>query len=244
MSTTFNFFDLIFLAFTLIFVILAFLRGFVKEVFSLFTWVLALVLSHVLAPYADSLLSSYSSNKLMLDIVVRTIIFIFVFLGIGISTSALCLELKEKMPKALDRSLGVLYGFFKTLLIFGLIYSAICNSYGYLLGKKDAHKKPKAELPSWLREAKSHNILKAAGEVLDPVVVLFINSMQKNMEKAVPDEKDLDEKIDEIIEQKDEKVPPSERSEKPEETKVDRDAGYNKKDIKKMDHLIEIIDKK
>ena len=260
MGTTFNILDLIFFTFTIIFVLTAFFRGFVKEIFSLLNWVVALTLSYFLSPYATEFLSEHFSNRLVLDGIVRSIIFILAFIGTAMSTSGLRDSMEEKMPKLFDRSLGVFFGFIKTLLIFGFIYALYFNLYGMLLGNK-----LKQEEPQWLKDAKCYSLLKFSGEALDPLVKKFFDSISENMDGVIPaEEKELDEKIEEIIEEKaelsdkiDEKIGEKKAAVK-EETKeivketsketaksvpVDKDAGYSKKDIEKMNRLIDIIDK-
>ncbi len=234
MSTTFNIFDLVFIAFTLIFVFTAFLRGFVKEIFSLFVWVVALTASYFLTPYVAKFFAS-NANKMVLDIAVRSVIFILRWPGSNPPRLT-----KNKMPKIFDRSLGILYGFIKTLLIFGLFYSAVFNSYRYLLGKEADDKRVMSQMPHWLKDAKSHGMIKMTADMLDPIMVAFISSVTKNLEKVMPNSKELNKKIDEVIEEKIEKVKPTESMGITNEP----NSGYSKKDIQKMDRLIEIIDKK
>jgi membrane protein required for colicin V production len=229
-----NFVDYAFIAFGFIFVLTAFLRGFVKEIFALFNWALALVLSYLLTPYVSKFCQSFSGNKLLIDISVRFVIFVIVFFTVAISTSGLCKSLKEKIPKAFDRSLGVLYGLGKTLLIFGFIYSLIANVYGVLLGGDDD--KNAKKLPSWLVEAKTHNILKISGEAMNPLVKTVFDEVTKNFDKVVPQQKDLDKKIDEVVSEKTEDSSKSEAVDP-----KDLDSGYSKKEIEKMNRLIEII---
>lgn len=237
MFTSFHYLDLAFIVFSLIFVITAFLRGFVKEIFSLLNWVVSLTLSYLLAPYISKLFESYSDSKLVIDISARIIIFVLTFIIFAISTSGLSKALKDKMPKAFDRSLGVFYGLIKTLLIFGLFYSITLNLYGYLLGKKTT------EIPSWMKEAKCYNILRVSGEVLDPLVKEFFEAITRNFDHVVPESKELDQKIDDVMKQKD-KIDDGLDPMKEEGKKaVENNSGYNKKDIEKMNRLIEIIDK-
>jgi membrane protein required for colicin V production len=190
-----NYLDIAFAAFTLIFVVTAFFRGFVKEIFSLLNWVVALTLSYLLYPYLANLFSSYSDNKLVLDIVAQLIIFIAVFLVMVLSLAGPRDTMQEKMPKIFDRSLGVFYGLIKTLLIFGLFYSITANLYGFLLGKENDKKNEK--MPSWITEAKCHSILQLSGETLDPVVKKFFVAITKNFDKMVPQQKKLNENLDE-----------------------------------------------
>ena len=129
MATTFNVLDLIFMACSVMFVAIAFIRGFVKEMFALSAWLLSFLLSYFLAPFAAKLLSSYSENGLVLQIVCRVIIFFISFAIFIVSTSSLCNDLQEKVSHAIDRSLGVLYGLLKTLIVFGFIWIVIKALY-------------------------------------------------------------------------------------------------------------------
>lgn len=250
MSTTFNTFDLIFIAFAFIFIFVAFFRGFVKEVCSLIIWVIALFISYFGAPLLADLFSSYSSNKLVLDIVSRLILFIVVFFILMFSTASFVEDLKDKMPTLLDRSLGVFYGICKTLLIFGVFYSMTLNCYALLLGK---NQDPKADkVPSWLSEARFGNIIRISGEVVDPVVNAFITAVVKNMDKPdfLPkslDPQTLDGKVDEIINQDSSKKNKDSKVKDPSlnslEDDIEKETGYSKKDIEKMNRLIDVVGK-
>lgn len=238
MSTTFNFLDLAFISFALIFVVTAFFRGFVREIFSLFNWILALSISHLLTPYASEAVMIYSKNKLIADIVSRSIIFIFVFIIFAISTSQMCKTLKEKIPQHFDKSLGVLWGLLKTFLVFGVVYSILINAFASLSNKKIDENSP--QFPFWLKEAKCHSILKFSGEIVDPAIKLFFDAMVKNLDQVIPKSaNDLDKKIDEVTDGK-----KTNSDEEKSDSSLDlKDSGYNKKDIEKMNHLIEILDK-
>lgn len=252
MSTSFNILDIIFITFTIIFVLTAFFRGFVKEIFSLLNWVVALTASYFLTPLTTGLLSSYFENALVLDSVTRSVIFILAFIATAMSTSGLRDSLQDKMPKIFDRSLGVLFGFLKTLLIFGFVYSLYFNLYALLLGSK---LKETVQEPSWLKEAKCHSLLKFSGTTLDPIVKKFFTSISKNFDEIVPKEKELNDKIDEIVKENNSldvetkqaqevtKKATDAKESTTKNVKTDKDAGYSKKDIEKMNHLIDIIDK-
>lgn len=221
----------------------AFFRGFVKEVFALFNWALALTFSYLLAPYAANLLEKFYGNKLAIDIAARSIIFVIVFFIFAFSTSDLCKTLKEKIPKIFDRSLGVLFGLIKTLIIFGFVYALALNLFGFLLGKASATASDK--MPIWLKEAKCYSILKFSGEALDPLVKKFFDAATANFDQVIPKPKNLDEKIDEVIGGKDkaDELLDANSDELQKVLKDSGDAGYNKKDIEKMNRLIEIINK-
>ncbi len=236
MATTFNLLDLIFIGFSIIFVLTAFLRGFVKEIFALFNWVLAFVISYALAPYFGKLLQFYTS-KLTAIFLSQIIIFTTVFIIAFFSTSSLCKSIKDKIPKVFDRSLGVLFGLFKTLLIFGFLYATATNVYGMILAKEVNEEK----FPNWLVEAKCYNLIKISGNLIDPAVKVFLSEISDNFEKngmqKLIEENPLNEKKDAVD---DLNVGDPDKLLK-DVMKIQNDKGYSKKDIEKMNRLIEIV---
>jgi uncharacterized membrane protein required for colicin V production len=245
MSTAVNIVDLVFFGFTFIFVLTAFLRGFVKEVFALLNWIISFTLSYALAPYLGKMFLFYTKSTLIADISARTIIFILCFIIFIFATHGMCKDIKEKINQSFDRSLGVLFGLVKTLLVFGLVYSIIMNMYGFLLGKGKS-KADESQLPKWFTEAKSYNIMKVSGSILDPMVKVVFEEVVKNFDRVAPD---MIEGVnpDALNNLMDKTVQGSEvstdliqsGSEKIEKTIEDK--GYNKKDIEKMNRLIEIV---
>ncbi|OFW81415.1 MAG: hypothetical protein A2887_03845 [Alphaproteobacteria bacterium RIFCSPLOWO2_01_FULL_40_26] len=232
----FNLLDLVFFALTFIFVLTAFFRGLVKEIFALLNWIMALTLSYLLTPYLSDFLAKYFDSKVALDIALRSIIFIAIFIITAFATSGLRKSLKEKIPDIFDRSLGVLFGFAKTLLIFGFAYSLYFNLYGFVLGGK--LKNSAMKTPEWLQEAKSYSLIKLSGETIDPLVKKFFDAISANLNRVIPNSKELlDQKIDDVIQEKIQENAVEEIG------KALQDSGYNKKDIEKMNRLIEIIDK-
>ena len=237
MATTFNIFDLIFIAFAFIFIVAAFLRGFIKEIFSLIIWIISLTVSYFLAPFTAELIITYTHSAMVADLVSRVILFIFIFVVLVFSTSNLSDAIKEKMPQLMDRSLGVLYGIGKTLLIFGIAYSIIINLYGFLLGDKQDPQDNKA--PDWLSEARCSGILQITSDFIHPAVDSFMSAITKNFDKLGFLPKTLDDKIDEVVDDKKIDADDAEKTSK----QVEEDAGYTKKEIEKMNRLIDVIGK-
>ena len=50
-DSSLNLFDLVFVSVVLIFGSLAFLKGFIREIFSIFNWISSIVLSYVISPF-------------------------------------------------------------------------------------------------------------------------------------------------------------------------------------------------
>ncbi len=248
MSTTFNMFDIIFFVLSFIFILVAFFRGFVKEIFALLNWLITVALAYLLTPYAAKFIEHYSSNKLVVNVASSAIVFILIFIAIFFATRNLAHDWKEKMPENLDRFLGLLFGVVKSLLIFGLFYAVTANFYSLLNGKEEKTKKEKTEqLPEWLTQARCYHVVRASGKFMQPVISKALDNMTDKLLDAddLPKKK-LDDKIDEIIDEKDDKKGADEAgalSDKAEQ-KVDEkynDTGYSKKEIEKMNRLIEIV---
>lgn len=237
MSTTINILDLIVIGFTLIFLITAFFRGFIKEIFSLINWLLAFFISYVVSPVVTKLfIGYYSGNEIIFAAVVRIIIFLLVFVAAILSTSGLCKTLKEKISTPIDRSLGVGYGLIKSMLVFGFLYATTVNLYGVLLGKKFHNRQEVEEsLPKFFQESKSHNIIRFAGNAIDYPVKKFLEVFMGNMGKQLNDLQKLEEEKD-AEENKN-------HDDLDDRLKDSGYSGYNKKDLEKMNRLIEIIDK-
>lgn len=152
MATTFNMFDLIFVIASFIFILVAFFRGFVKELFALLNWIITICLSYLLAPYAAKFVEHYSHNKLVINVASGSMVFVIVFILVFLATRGLSHDWKEKMPENLDRILGLFYGVFKSLLIFGLFYSVTINFYSILLGDVAQAEAEEAQKPRQHRE--------------------------------------------------------------------------------------------
>lgn len=237
MTTTFNTLDLIFFAFTAIFVITATFRGFVKEVFSLLNWIFSLVVSYLLTPYVTEFLSKHFDNKMVIDLFTRSALFAIIFIAVAMLTSEFRDSLRDRLPKAFDRSLGLLFGFVKTLLVFGAIYSIYLNAYELVM------KKGKAKEPKWFEQAKSRSLIKVSADIVDPAVRKLFDSIGQNFEKILPKSEELlNEKIDEIIKEKaggkieGDSINSGESDES-------LDTGYSKKNIEKLNQLVDVINK-
>lgn len=241
MSTTFNLFDLIFFGFTFFLAVFGFFRGFVKEIAAFLIWVISITASYFIAPFLSDLLLRYSDSKTAIYASSRVIIFVFMFITLAFSTSEYVKSLSDRIPSSFDRSFGVLLGVCKSILIFAIVYSAVYNTT-ILLSKKQNRE---VEFPKWMSEAKSGVILKVPALAINPLVKKFVNAVIENFYKLpASTQSDLDGKIDEINKEgevnKDSKTKPDKKNTDDELYDYD---GYSKKDIEKMNRLIDIIAK-
>ena len=249
---TFTTFDFIFFVITAIIVLIAFYRGIIKEFFSLINWVLSFAMSYLLSPILCDLLVNFFDSKLVMNISVRIVVFLLTFVIFLFSTLRLANDLTESMNIYLNRSLGILLGAVKSLILFGAVYSLYNCFFDYALGQKIVAKN-KYRLPAWYLNSYSSPIVTKTGEFVDPVVRGFFSIAKKNVNDLI--------KIDDVVKPKIEneliskyadeietdiviKKPVDDENNKNKigrPIKKNNDVGYDKKDIEKMQKLIEII---
>lgn len=249
---TFTTFDFIFFVISAIIVLIAFYRGIIKEFFSLINWILSFAMSYLLSPILCDLLVNFFDSKLVMNISVRIVVFLLTFVIFLFSTLRLANDLTESMNIYLNRSLGILLGAVKSLILFGAVYSLYNCFFDYALGQKIVAKN-KYRLPAWYLNSYSSPIVTKTGEFVDPVVRGFFSIAKKNVNDLI--------KIDDVVKPKIEneliskyadeietdiviKKPVDDENNKNKigrPIKKNNDVGYDKKDIEKMQKLIEII---
>lgn len=174
MPADYNVVDIVFITSALIIIGIASFRGLIKEVFSLINWATAFVASYLLSGVVAKIFSQYSTlNITIIQFIASSAIFFIVFLVMIFSTSGLAKEITSAFPPALNNFLGVVFGAFKTLLIFGLLYATYLTVSQIATG----HKINANKTPAIISSAKTGSIIKYSGEVLQPVVYGFVGSI-------------------------------------------------------------------
>ena len=140
-SLPINVTDLAIIAVVVISGLLAFVRGFVHEVLAVGAWVGAAIVTvfflPVVLPYARDLISI----QIAADIAGGAAIFIFVLIVLSIFTHWLARRVRESSLGALDRSLGLLFGFLRGAILVCLAWIGLVT-----LLPRDQH-------PDWIQEA-------------------------------------------------------------------------------------------
>lgn len=225
MSETLNLFDIAFFSLTILFAFLGFFRGIVKELAGLLVWVSAIAASYYLTPYLVDALSGYSDSKMLIYAGSKIIVFVLTFFIVSMSIAGFVKDLRKSVPGSFDKTFGFLFGVGKSVFIFALIYSAAMNIVS------------NNKTPKFLAEAKTATILIIPAEQVEPFVKSCVKAVSDNFYGTSKKKNDLDDKIEEIIEEK-------EVTTQDEESEGDKvfDYGYSKKDIEKMNRLIDIVD--
>ena len=233
--------DIIFFITTFIIVVVACYRGFIKEAFSLLNWTIAFALSYLISPFLADAIAGYFDSRLIVDIMTRTLIFMLSFVVFFLLTADFSRDLTESINIYLNRFLGLCFGLIKSLLIFGLIFALYNCFFDYALGRRLV-KKDSDKVPNWFKEAYSAPLISFSSDLLDPVVRGFIGILKINFSDTLKLQEKIDYKIDDIEKFKNNEIAnePSgfEKNNNPQQK---NDLGYDKKDIEKMQRLIEII---
>jgi uncharacterized membrane protein required for colicin V production len=177
------------------------------------------------------------------------------FIAFFFLTGRFTQDLSESINIYINRFLGLCFGALKSLLIFGLIFSLYNCFFDYALGKRFVRRDAE-KMPKWFKDSYSSSIISFSGELLDPAVRGFIGILKINFSDILKTPEIIkinsseNEYIKEILkektnENKDNSNPNGEA--RPQEIKKNsftqqkNDLGYDKKDIEKMQRLIEII---
>jgi membrane protein required for colicin V production len=171
--------DIILIGVMLISALLAMIRGFMREVLSIASWVIAagatLYSFTKVLPYAKS----YFNNDIIATAVVLGGTFLGTLLIVSIITVRFSDMVLDSRVGALDRTLGFLFGLGRGLIIVVVAFLF----FAWLV--------PDRSQPEWIRSAKSRVVLQGTGDWLismlpeDPE-----NTILKRFKKPKPDEEE------------------------------------------------------
>ncbi len=164
----FNIIDIIVFGVILTSCIIATLRGFVKELFSIFSWILSLIIAFKFFQKFKLKLLDHISQEIIVDFLA----FGFPFLGTLIITSIISSWLSPKFDVngvlIFDKVCGFFFGAFRGFLLIILFYLGFL----YLIGKDK-------KLPDTLLEAYSFRYINSSSELL----VKFFNNKNSKFNK-------------------------------------------------------------
>jgi membrane protein required for colicin V production len=146
--------DLIIIAILALSALLAFMRGFVREVLSIGAWVGAALATiygfPILQPYARK----YIEVALFADIAAGVAIFVLALILLTVLSHALSRNVRSSALGAVDRSLG---------LLFGLVRGAVLVCLAYLVM---AWAIPQEDRPTWVAEARTLPLVQQGASLL------------------------------------------------------------------------------
>jgi len=173
--------DIILLGVMLISALLAMIRGFMREVLSIASWIIAAAVTL----YSYSKLLPFAKSYFNNDIVAAAVVVGGTFLGTLIIVSIITVRFSDMVLDsrvgALDRTLGFLFGLARGLVIVVVAFLF----FAWLV--------PERSQPEWVRSAKSRVVLQGTGDWLmsmlpeDPE-----NTILKRLKRPKPEEEPQD----------------------------------------------------
>lgn len=183
--------DAVVAAVMIISMVIAFFRGFIRESLTIMGVAGGLISAYLLGPVVKpafkSMLGGVGGGEkffgivprdLMFDVLAYGSVFLVVVIGLSLISHAISKLAREAGLGIVDRSLGVVFGIIRGVLILGLIYTPI-----YLIFDKEA-------LNNWTEDAYSKFYL-------DKTAVWIISIMPHDMRSGVIDEH-AQERVQEI----------------------------------------------
>jgi len=171
--------DIILIGVMLISALLAMIRGFMREVLSIASWVIAAVATLYSFTKVLPNAKSYFNNDIVATAVVLGGTFLGTLLIVSIITVRFSDMVLDSRVGALDRTLGFLFGLARGLIIVVVAFLF----FAWLV--------PDRSQPEWIRSAKSRVVLQGTGDWLismlpeDPE-----NTILKRFKKPKPDEEE------------------------------------------------------
>jgi membrane protein required for colicin V production len=137
--------DVILIVIMLVSGFLAMVRGFTREVLSIFSWAVAAVAALYLTPKYASLLYPYIDNQSVAQIVFAAGVFIITLIVVSLITFRVSDRVLDSRVGALDRTVGFVFGLARGFLLVAIVFilfSALAR-----------------DQPDWVRNARSYNLL-------------------------------------------------------------------------------------
>ena len=137
--------DVILIVIMLISGFLAMVRGFTREVLSIFSWAVAAVAALYLTPKYASVLDPYINNPSIAQIAFAAGVFIITLIVVSLITFRISDSVLDSRVGALDRTLGFIFGLARGFLLVAIVFilfSALAR-----------------DQPEWVRNARSYNLL-------------------------------------------------------------------------------------
>lgn len=158
------------LDFGVIFVILAsmffaFMRGFISSLLSLTGWILAILLSYQLFPYAKPYIGSYIKSDLFVMIIGHTVLLLLLLVVFAIFNTMISTFMLSMQRGAFDRMLGLIFGFFRGSLIISFFFLCFTIMANLISGNKPMYEKDDA-IPSTIKNAQFYPFLKVGSHFL------------------------------------------------------------------------------
>lgn len=154
-----NLLDIIVVAVVLLSGLFAFARGFVREALSVAAWVGAGFAALYGLPYATPIAERFLPKGALAEAAAALAVFLLSLIVLSLLTSAVAGRVKDSALSAIDRTLGLIFGLVRGVVLVCLAYVAL--AWALPAGKQQ---------PSWIAESKTLPLLATGAERLRELV--------------------------------------------------------------------------
>ena len=130
-SNTVNLFDIFFLIVLSYCVIQCFLKGFSLSIISFMKWVLSTIITIILVPKLQPVVSEYIQSEFINNIGLGIVIFIFTLFITILIGKTLSKSITWTGVGSIDKSFGFIFGFFKGYIVFVCLFTIFNWFYPY-----------------------------------------------------------------------------------------------------------------
>ena len=217
----FNQIDILIIILTIISMIYGYSRGLIKEILSILSILLSVYISINVYPNISSFIKAYIEMAVLADSISFALMFLLLYSLINIFSNFIVSSITNTPIRILDKNFGILFGFFRALLIFSLLNILLY----WTLWKKN--------IPQWLNDSKSMVLINYTSDKLIRILPskslksieqLFNISLDSGIKKFINKEKQLDKYNEPVINLK----------------KDDNQKGYSESDNDSLDKLFNI----
>ena len=250
--------DVVILIGVVLSMLVAFIRGFVKEVLSILGLALFIIITTYLTPILTPWMNQFIASKLMAQFVIFLVIMAIFYAFWIIGTDNLIAKIRTSTLSFMDRLFGLIFGFLRAVLILGFVFLIVKIVLPEEIKDKDGilrksqyfmMAEPCSDLiESLLPEDFIKNTMKSVEEINKTEKKTDKKENKKEEEKTsqsretgLPselDQKQMDKMFDLLVKPE---IKGSSKQEKTKSTdKTNEKTGYDKKETNSLDRLIDI----
>ncbi len=217
----FNQIDILIIILTIISMIYGYSRGLIKEILSIVSLLISVYISINVYPNISLFIKEYIDMAVLADSISFALMFLFLYSLINIFSNFIVSSITNTPIRILDKNFGILFGFFRALLILSLLNILLY----WTLWKKN--------IPVWLNNSKSMILINYTSDKLIQILPsrslksieqLFNISLDNGIKKFINKKKQLDKYNEPVINLK----------------KDNNQKGYSESDNDSLDKLFNI----
>ncbi len=153
-SLPFGIIDICFVAILVISGILAYIRGFVREVLSVAAWVGAAFVTLYGYPHLQPIARAHIDNRMVADFATGALLFVGSLIIFSVVASVLSRSVRESAASGFDRSLGFAFGVLRGIVLISLLYLSAAWFWD------------RDKLPSAVLEARTYPLIDGSAQIL------------------------------------------------------------------------------